>query len=402
MKIGILTQYYLPEAAAPARRLSSLADRLVRRGHQVHVIAAVPNYPLGRTYPGYGGLFSREHQDGISITRTYVYPTISIKALPRLTNYFSFVFTSMIGGIIRLPQLDYLLSQSPSMFLGISGYVLSRLKGARWILNVSDIWPDSAVRVGVVKDGMRLRLARALEVFYYRKAWLVTGQSKEIVQHISARSPGTATYYLPNGVDTDRFSPERRSEALRCELADGSECIAIYAGLHGLAQGLEQVLRAAARLQDLKHLSIVFVGDGTEKRRLVQQALSMGLRNVRFMAPFPHETMPGVLASADIALVALKDHLPGSVPSKIYEAMGSGLPLVIAAAGEAADTVEEAKAGVAVSPGDADGLASAIRGLAVDVDRRERLGLSGRQAAVAQFDRRPIGDEFINFLESRL
>jgi glycosyltransferase involved in cell wall biosynthesis len=400
MRLLIHTQYYPPEIGAPQARLSELAKRFVERGHEVYVLTAMPNYPQGRIYPGYGGLFRREERDGVFIIRAYIYPTKSVGMVRRLANYFSFVFSSLLVGAVALPRMDFLITESPPLFLGISGYLLSRLKGARWIFNVSDLWPESAIRLGVVKEGWRVWMARALENFCNRKAWLVSGQSREILESIHRSFPDASTYHLSNGVDINRFSPVCRSEDVRREIANGKKCIAIYAGLHGVAQGLEQVLEAAARLQDLKDLSIVFVGDGPEKECLAERARRLSLTNVRFLDPHPHETMPAFLASADIALIPLKARLPGAVPSKLYEAMGSGLPIVMVAEGEGADILRRAKAGMVVHPGDVENLAIALRDLAQDRNKRLQLGTNGRRAVVAQFDRKAIADAFIDFLEN--
>ena len=402
MRLGILTQYYPPEIGAPQGRLSQLARRFDERGHEVFVLTAMPNYPRGQIYPGYGGLFHREERDGVSVIRTYIYPTKSVGITRRLVNYFSFVCSSLIIGAMALPTVDYLVTESPPLFLGISGYLLSRMKRARWILNVSDLWLEGAVRLGVIGEGWSLRMSRVLEAFCYRNAWLVTGQSREILEDIQRGFPNVATYHLSNGVDTNLFCPEARSPSARRELADGEARIAIYAGLHGVPQGLEQVLEAAARLQDLDNFCIVFVGDGPEKERLVKHSQSLGLSNVRFLDPYPHDAMPALLTSADIALVPLKNRLPGAVPSKLYEAMGAGLPVVLVAEGEAADIVRETRAGVVVTPGDVKSLALVLRNLAENAELRNQLGTSGRHAAVVHFDRQAIADAFIDFLEEHL
>jgi glycosyltransferase involved in cell wall biosynthesis len=402
MRIGILTQYYRPEIGAPQARLSELARWFQTRGHEVFVLTAMPNYPQGQLYPGYSGVYLREKIDGIQVIRSYIYPTKSVALPKRLANYFSFVISSVLVGISALPKLDYLLTESPPLFLGISGFLLSRLKGARWIFNVSDLWPESAVRLGVIKEGWALRLASALESFCYRKAFLVTGQSREILEDIQHRFPNVNAYHLSNGVDTDLFGPDRRSDEVRKELFEGRPFVAVYAGLHGIAQGLGQLLEAAAHLQETPDFSMIFFGEGPEKSSLVQKAGSLGLQNIRFMDPLPHQRMPSVMASADLAMIPLKERLPGAVPSKLYEAMGSGVPVVLIANGEAASIVQESKAGVVVEPGDVETLARTLRELLNDVAARSEMGCNGRRAAVARFNRRIIANAFIDFLEDRI
>lgn len=405
MRIGILTQYYPPEMGAPQARLSHLAGQCAAGGHEVVVLTGMPNYPTGRVFPGYGGLWRREVREGVTVVRCFLYPTQKTGLLPRLLSYFSFVLSSLLIGLFALGRLDYLLTESPPLFLGISGYFLSRRTGARWIFNVSDLWPESAVHLGAVREGFGLRAATALEGFCYRKAWLVTGQSREILDNIRSRFPSIPVYHLSNGVDTDLFRPERRTAAARARLLDGAReperaCIALYAGLHGMAQGLEQLLEAAARLRDLDALWIVLVGEGPEKRRLIEKNRAMGLTRVRFLEALPREEMPALLASADLALVPLKMSLPGAVPSKIYEAMGAGVPLVLIADGEAASLVQRSGAGRVAAPGDLDAVASSIRELAADPALRERLGRAGRSAAERDFDRRVIARRFLERLEA--
>jgi colanic acid biosynthesis glycosyl transferase WcaI len=402
MRIGILTQYYPPEMGAPQGRLSHLAREFVRRGHEVVVLTAMPNYPTGRVFPGYGGVIRRETREGVRVVRAAIWPSQSVRTLPRLTSYFSFVFSSILVGAFALPRLDYLVTESPPLFLGIAGWLLALRTGARFVFNVSDLWPESAVRLGALGPGPALHAAEALEAFCYRRAWLVTGQSREILDHIHARFPDVPVYHLSNGVDTELFRPERGSAESRASLLDGEpagSCVALYAGLHGIAQGLEQILDAAARLAPERPVVFVLIGDGPEKPRLVARARELGLSRVRFLDPRPREEMPALLASADVAVIPLKTPLPGAVPSKIYEAMGAGVPIVLIAGGEAASIVSGTGAGVALTPGDAGALADTLGALADDAERRETLGRSGRQAALERFDRRDIAERFIAQLE---
>jgi colanic acid biosynthesis glycosyl transferase WcaI len=402
MRIGVLTQYYPPETGAPQARLSHLAESFARQGHEVFVLTAMPNYPKGRVFEGYGGVFRRETRNGVTVLRTWIYPTQSVGRVRRLFNYFSFVGSSILVGFVKLPKLDYLVTESPPLFLGIAGYLLARRAGARWIFNVSDLWPESAVRLGVIGPGVALRASERLEAFCYRKAWLVTGQSREILADVEARFPGTSTYLLSNGVDTEMFGPERRSSESRRRLADDAPsngaCVAVYAGLHGIAQGLDQVLDAAVELKD-ETIQFVLVGEGPEKARLVARAAEMGVGKVRFLDSLSREEMPALMASADVAIVPLKLRLPGAVPSKLYEAMGSGAPVVLVADGESASIVNETGAGIVVAPGDVSGLARALKRLASDAALRRRMGAAGRAAAEQRFSRRTIANRFIERLE---
>ena len=404
MRFGILSQYYPPEMGAPQARLSELARRFVARGHQAWVLTAMPNYPSGRIFPGYGGLARRESLDGVTVVRAAIYPTQRVDLRRRMTSYLSFAASALAVGAVTLPRLDFLMTESPPLFLGPTGLALARLTTARWIFNVSDLWPESAVRLGVIGDGWALRAATALEALCYQAAWLVTGQSEETVADIAGRFPDVPTCHLPHGADPELFHPGAATAAARRLLTGGgserdSAPIAVYTGLHGVAQGLDQILRAADRLGDAGP-AIALVGAGPEKAELVALARSLALSRVRFLDPVPRAQMPSLLASGDIALACLKGSLPGAIPSKIYEAMAAGRPLVLVADGESARLVRRAGAGLVVAPGDLDGLAEALRTLTADADLRRRLGEAGRRAAVERFDRRRIFDRFVERLET--
>ena len=399
MKLTILTQYYPPEVGAPQGRWSALAAAFRRRGHAVTVLTAMPNYPTGRIYPGYGGVLRREVRDGVRVIRTFVFPTQKADLLRRLSSYFSFVFASATVGTVFLKRPDYLIVESPPLFLGLAGVWLSWVKHCRMIFNVSDLWPESAVRLGVLRpEGLAYRLSEWLERFCYRRAAFVTGQTRAIVGDIAARFPWCRTYHLSNGVNDRVFHPDRRTAEARAALGPTDACIAFYAGLHGLAQGLDRVLDAAAVLADTP-LRFVLMGDGPTKADLVRQAWERGLTNVDFLDARPTSDVPPLLAAADVVVVPLVTHLPGATPSKLYEAMASGRPVVLVAEGEPAAIVREQQAGLIVAPGDAAGLAQALRTLCGDAVLRERLGANGRQAAERYFNQTEIDDRFVDFLE---
>jgi glycosyltransferase involved in cell wall biosynthesis len=405
VRVTLLTQYYPPELGAPQARISALASAFARRGHAVTVLTAMPSYPQGRIYPGYRSLLRREDDHGVRVIRTPIFPTQNADFIRRLTNYFSFVFSSAALGGLLLEPCDFVMVESPPLFLGLAGVWLSWLKGASMIFNVSDLWPESAVRLGVLQtDSLAYRLSAWLEAFCYRHACLVTGQTREIVADIAARFPGCRTYHLSNGVDNRVFHPDRRTEMARAMLgARGPEtCIALYAGLHGLAQGLEQVLDAAEGLSEDGRLQIVLLGDGPLKGKLTRRARERGLTNVRFLDPLPSDHVPALLAAADIVMVPLATHIPGATPSKLYEAMASARPVALVADGEPAALIREQHAGLVVPPGDVPGLVQALRALQNDPNLRRELGANGRRAVEAQFDRVAIGDRFVEYLEQYL
>jgi colanic acid biosynthesis glycosyl transferase WcaI len=402
MNLVILSQYYSPEVGAPQTRLSELARLMVLQGDTVTVLTAMPNYPTGKIYAGYGGLLKRECLNGVNIVRTFIYPTQKTDFLRRLTNYFSFVLTSAVLGTLLLKRADVLLVESPPLFLGLSAVWLSFVKRARLIFNVSDLWPESAVQLGILKRGSLLhKVSSWLESFCYRRAWLVTGQSKSIIADIRQRFPDCQTYHLSNGVDTNRFAVAGNNQA-QPDLNGNGDCVVMYAGLHGLAQGLGQVLKAAEDLSEDRRFKFVLIGDGPAKKLLMEQAAMRGLTNIEFQVPCRSEEIPTLLAGCDIVLVPLTSYLLGAVPSKLYEAMASSKPVVLVASGEAAQIVNDHQAGITVEPGDISGLVAALKTLVAKPQLRRKLGENGHRAARESFDRQIIVNRFRQFLEHKL
>ncbi len=400
LHLAIHTQYYLPEIGAPQARLSALAERATQRGHQVTVLTAMPNYPRGKIYPGYGGIFCKEKMNGVDILRSFIYPTQNTDILQRLTNYFSFVFSSATIGSLRLNNIDFLLTESPPLFLGMSGFLLSRLKRSRWIFNVSDLWPKSAAFLDVLSEsGLAYRISSWLERFCYHRAWLVSGQSESILDDISQRFPRCRTFHFSNGVDTKKFAADIGNKQFSRGLGTNNEFIVTYAGLHGIAQGLDQIIRVASQLQEKKGLRFVLIGDGPEKEQLVKMARKINLSNVTFLDPCPKDEIPPLLAASNLILVPLKKHLPGAVPSKLYEAMASSKPVILVAEGEAADIVNRTRSGIVITPGDINGIKETIVMLKKSPSHCKKLGKNGREAAQNYFDRTTIVDRFIDYLE---
>ncbi|MBP9014367.1 MAG: glycosyltransferase family 4 protein [Smithella sp.] len=394
LKILIHTQFYPPEMGAPQARLSDLARRLQAMGHSVEILTAIPNYPTGKLFQGYPRFSHREVIDGIPVTRSWIIPSAKPSLLHRLVSYFSFMFSSLVAGLFLKRSFDIVITESPPLFLAFSGWLLSRIKGAKWIMNISDLWPDSAIYVGILSEkDFVYRVLKRFEHFLYRRASLVTGQSREIVGEIKRQVPEVSTYHLSNGVDVENFSPARRDEEVRKSYIREGEVGFVYAGLHGLFQGLDQIIAAAGNI-DGTSARFVLIGDGPVKKDLMQDAKSQKLSNVDFHDPIPHRMIPLVIASLDVAVITLKSSIRGAVPSKIYEAMASGVPILLVATGEATEIVRNAGCGLIVAPGDIEGLVKAIRELAGNAELRASLGKAGRQAAVSFYDRQQIASRF--------
>ncbi|MDF2653468.1 MAG: glycosyl transferase, group 1 family, partial [Paenibacillus sp.] len=257
-----------------------------QRGHEVTILTALPNYPTGKIYSEYRGKQRRQEVlDGLKVIRSWIYPTKSATLLKRFLNYFSFVFSSMARGS-RLEKQDVIVVESPPLFLGIAGIFLSKWLRAKLVFNVSDLWPDSAVEIGVINSSSPfVTISKKLEQFCYRKADAITGQSLSIVQTIKKRATEKIVELITNGADTALFSPEKRSATIRSQYDLDSRFVIVYAGLFGIAQGLGQILDAAKQLTSNKNIVFLLVGDGPEKEILVERVNNERLTNVIIQEP---------------------------------------------------------------------------------------------------------------------
>ena len=391
MKLLILTQYFPPEMGAPQARLYELAKRLHDRGHQISVLTAMPNYPTGKVFDGYRHkIYLQEDMDGIRVIRTWIYPSKSSRTLPRLLSYLSFVFSSVFLGIWGLGKQDVVLFESPPLFLVPAGLIIGRATGARIIMNVSDIWPDIIVRMGHTTGGPFLKAMYWLEKFGYEHSDVVALTNPGAARQINERFAHVRTTVISNGVDTNFFRPDLRSDEVRASLGAGpDDFLVIYCGLHGLAQGLEVVIGAAERLKNHPEIKFVLIGDGPTKESLVAQARMKNLKNLRFFDRRPKEEIPAILASCDVSLVPLVTRLPGTMPSKVYEALAAGTPPVVAKGCEGATLVSQFNAGRTFEPMNDKELAEVILSLAKNPSELKEIRTNCLKLA-KRFDRDTI------------
>jgi len=341
MKILFLTQYFPPEIGAPQNRLFELAIRLKDKGAIIKVLTAMPNYPEMKIHKTYKRKFYwKEEIGGLDVIRTYIYVKKSNSLFIRLLNYFSFVCSSCLIGLFKLGHYDFIFCESPPLFLGITAYLLKLRTGAKLIFNVSDLWPESAAKLGLVSNRFLLRLARSLEEFMYINSWLITGQTQGIVKNISTRFPTKKVYWLKNGVDINFFDCIKKDKKWRNRnnLKD-KDMIFLYAGIIGYAQGLEVILNVAKRLEMYDDLKFILMGSGPEKEKLVNKDKSLKLKNVMFLDVVSKDQMPGIIGAIDAAIIPLKkiDLFKGAIPSKIFEYLAMKKPLVLGVDGEAKD-----------------------------------------------------------------
>ena len=400
MKLLILTQYFPPEVGAPQNRLFELAVRLHKAGVDITVLTAMPNYPQMEIYEAYRGKkYVYEEMEGLRVHRSSIYVSKSKSILPRLRNYFSFVISSARIGNSKLGNFDFILCESPPLFLGYSAMYLARRKKARLIFNVSDLWPESAEKLGVVTNQRLLKLAYNLEEKLYKRSVLVTGQTQGICANIQQRFPQVKTYWLPNGVDLNYYNPKTIEPGDWRQKGGFSETdfIFLYAGIIGIAQGLEIILQTAENFKTSKTVKFVLMGSGPEKPRLLQLKETLSLSNVFFLDPVTKKEMPSVLKSVNAAIVPLRklDLFRGAIPSKLFENLAMEIPILLGVDGEARDLfIKNGNCGIYFEPENVSELTEAVSTLVNNPEKARQFGKNGRNFVNEHFNREIIAQKF--------
>ena len=402
MRILALCHYYPPEVNAPASRLSEHARIWREAGHEVTVVTCAPNHPAGQLYPGYcNRLWQEETIDGIRVIRLWTYLAANEGFLPRIANYLSYLF-SLLFWMRRLPQADMVMSTSPQFFCGLAGWFLKRRKRP-WVLEIRDLWPESIVTVGAMKRGAAIRAIERVEAFAYRKADLVVSVTDGFVPHIRARRPKGPIAVIKNGVDLSHFASDpAAADAFRAEHGLTGKFVASYVGTHGMAHGLQAVIAAAERLRDRDDIAFLMVGGGAERETIKTMRDAKGLTNIVMLGQLPKTAMPAVWGASNAALVLLKrvDTFKTVIPSKMFEAMALGVPMILGVEGEAKALMEEGGAGIAIMPEDDAELATAILRLADDRALGRQIGASAQAFVRAQFDRERLAHAYLAQFEA--
>jgi glycosyltransferase involved in cell wall biosynthesis len=383
LKFLFLTQYFAPEASAAPIRLAAIIRQLRRLGHDVEVVTAMPNYPLGRIFDGYRGkCYSCEIWEGVRVHRVWLYAAVG-KGWRRYLNYLSFTLLSFFG-LMKAGKADCLFVESPPLTLSVPGFIYSRLGKVPFIFYVADLWPD-AVRdnLELNGEGVVLKFARALGLWSYRKADYVCAVTEGILSELQRRGvPPSKLLFLPNGVDVDQFAPVPADHSLRHELGLQNKEIVLYAGTHGYAHGMERILQAAKVLQERRpQCHFVFVGDGSAKPAMIRQAKELGIHNVSFLDPVPPEQVRRLFSIALCGIVSLNESSISqhTRPVKSLTAMSCGRPVVYIGPGEGGRLVNDANAGFVVQRGEPNAVAEAICRLAADPRLADKMGQNGRK-----------------------
>lgn len=403
MRVLLISQYFPPETGGPPNRLLSVAEGLREAGHEVHVIAEKPNHPEGIIRDDYrGGLFEDRKYEEIPTTYTWVYTHPQKNFLKRLVFYLSFMVMAVLGAVRAEGDFDLVLASSPPLFVGISGWLAAQVKDAKFVFDVRDIWPEVAVAMGALTNPWVVRLAEGLEKFIYDRADGITAVTNSFCDHIQE----VASDHIPmrrvmNGTMPDVFQQDERREEVRKELGVEEKYVVTYAGNHGLAQGLLHIVHAADHLRENEEVVFVLVGSGPVKEDLIQEAEARGLDNIQFLDRVPLEKAAAYMAASEALLVPLEDHeiYRKFIPSKLFDSMASGRPVLLSVDGEARSILEESEGGWYYPAEDGEALAERIEWLSDHSQEGKEMGKNGRAYAQKNCTRAAQAEKMADFLE---
>ncbi|MDY7105232.1 MAG: glycosyltransferase family 4 protein [Actinomycetota bacterium] len=384
MRITVLCPHFRPDVAPTGEVMTAIADRLVERGHRLHVVTALPWYLSHAVEDGWGGRPVRhEDTDWGRITRVHPFPTDKSNVPARALAFGGFTVLATVMAAVRRERPDVVLAMSPPLTLGMAGWSVARARRVPFVFNIQDVFPDVAVELGVLRNERAIAAARWLERLSYRRADAVTVLSDDLADNVAAKLPATQrtkVRVIPNFVDTERIRPERPDDnGYRREHGLDGTTVVMYAGNVGMSQSLDLMLAAAERLAGRDDVRFVINGGGSGLEDLRTRA--EGMTNVTFVGLQPRERLGEVLAAGDIHVVPLKRGLArSSVPSKLYSILAAGRPVVASVdeGTEVANVVERAGAGLCVPPETVEPFVAAVTRLVDGPDERERLGAAGR------------------------
>ena len=392
MRILLLTHYYYPEVGAAQTRLLSLTKALVKMGHEVEIVCPLPNYPEGRVFQDFRGRFSQhEESEGgrVRIHRYWLWASTG-KGVGRLLSYLSFCLTSLFC-VLHVRKPDLIFVNSGPLFLAQPGACLARIYRRPWVLNVSDLWPRSVEMISGLGGRLFLKWGLALEKWAYRDAnYLnaITDGVRDILLG-EKRVPAEKVLFLPNGVDLSFFG-QARGRGMREQLGLQGKTVFIYPGNHGYAHALEYVLQTAKAIENIPALSSVhflLVGGGSEKPSLVEQARTMGLRNLTLADPVPFSVLAQWIEQADIGLVHVRDTALASEtrPAKMFPLMAGCKPVLYIGQGEGVRLLQASGGGWSTPSGDVQGFVRALEKVVVERAQWELMGQRNRRYVEENF-----------------
>ena len=403
MHILFLTDNFPPEVNAPASRTHEHCRQWVQAGHQVTVITCAPNFPTGKVFDGWRNrLWQQGQVDGIRVIRVWSYITANEGFVRRVLDYVSYMLTATVASLF-VRRVEVVIGTSPQFFTACAGWAVGALKRVPFIFELRDLWPESIKAVGAMKESAAIRFLERVELFLYRRAARIVSVTESFKRTLGARGIDTHKIdVITNGVDIARFTPRAKDAAIEQALGLQACFVAGYVGTHGMAHALETLLEAAQRVAALpggERIRIVLLGDGARKADLKAKAAQMGLRNVIFVDSVPKDQVARYWSVLDLSIIHLRRNelFTTVIPSKLFECMGMGLPVLHGVRGESADIVEREGVGIPFEPENAHELADLLLQLSQDPAALQRFR-ARCLAAASHYDRSTLAMRMLHTL----
>lgn len=404
MHILFLTDNFPPEVNAPASRTFEHCRAWVEEGHRVTVITGVPNFPGGKVYSGYRNrVWQTEMMDGIRVIRVWTYIVANVGFLKRIIDYISYMVSAILASpFVKRPNI--VVATSPLLFTACAGYAVGRIHKIPFVFELRDIWPESIKAVGAMKDSFVIRFFERVEMFLYKNSARIVSVTNSFKQQLIERGvDGEKIEVITNGVDLSRFRLREKDAKLNKRYGLQGKFVAGYIGTHGMAHALETILNAAARINDIKEqddFRFMLLGNGARKDDLLVKAKQMGLRNLVFIDSVPKQEVVRYWSLLDVSIIHLKKTplFKSVIPSKLFESMGMGIPILHGVEGESAEIIRTENVGIPFEPENDLDLVEKLRKLKSDKHLYEQLR-ANCIASSARYDRSELAGRMLKILE---
>jgi len=398
--ILFLTDNFPPEVNAPASRTFEHCREWVKKGHRVTVITCAPNFPKGKVFDGYQNkAFQRETIEGIEVVRVWSYITANEGFVRRILDYLSFMASAVVASP-RVRGVDVVIGTSPQFFTACAAYIVSRMKRIPFVFELRDLWPESIKAVGAMKNEFAIRMLERLEMFLYRKAARIVSVTESFKKVLVRRGiDGNKIEVITNGVGVAQFKPRPKDPQLTKQLGLEGKFVAGYIGTHGMAHALETLVQAANQLRG-QDIAFIFLGDGARKQVLRDMATQMQLDNVVFIDSVSKADVPRYWSLLDVSIIHLRktELFTTVIPSKLFECMGMGIPVLHGVEGESADIVRKESVGIPFEPEGVEQLCTALQLLKSDPAKLAAFGKECLRAA-GNYDRTTLALRMLKVLE---
>ena len=393
MKILYISQYYYPEVCAPVNRARSNAEYFASAGHQVTVLTEMPNHPQGIVFPKYKGkIFKKENIGNCSIARVCVFTSKKKNFITRLLFYISFAFTAGLYSLITYRRFDIIYITSPPLFVSLIGIILKIIAPQKKVIfEVRDLWPDSAIQLGELRNKFIIKVSEKIEKYIYIYSDKIISISEHMKETITKKSiKAEKIIVIHNGTDLNFNISNLKEFKIDIFQKLKNKKVILYAGNVGIAQNLEIIIEAAELLKDKREYYFLIIGEGPRRMELEALKEKKKLDNIEFIGEVSREEIPYYLAQADCGIVSLRklSLFYGALPSKMFDYMACGLPLLVGIDGEAKELINSSKTGLYFEPENARDLVVQIQTLLRDNETLKKYSKNAVQFVNQYFTRK--------------